>query len=207
MNRVAAVVLAAGGSTRMGWPKQLLRLDGESLVRRAAKTALGSRCAVVFVVVGAHAGAVAQELDGLALTLVENPRWQDGMSSSIRVGVEALAAAQVPFDAVLITLADQPAVTSALFDRLIAAGETAPAGLVACEYAGTVGAPALFARHHFDALRELAGDRGGKALLATHAEAVARIPFPQGAIDLDTREDYERVANQRPPGWRIDRKP
>jgi|SRR5262245_55970121 len=129
MQRVAAVVLAAGGSTRMGSPKQLLLLDGESLVRRAAKTALASRCSAVFVVVGAHAAAVARELDGLALTVVENLHWRDAMGSSLSIGIKAIAAAQPNFAAALITLADQPGVTPELLDRLVAAGETAPSGL------------------------------------------------------------------------------
>ncbi len=195
LHRVAAVVLAAGGSSRMGSPKQLLRIAGESLVRRAAQTALASRCAAVFVVVGAHAKAVTQELDGLAVTLVRNPHWQDGIGSSIRAGVEAVVAAEPHFDAVLITLADQPAVATKLLDQLVAAGVAAPAGLVGCEYAGTVGAPALFAQQHFDALRALEGDRGGRALLAAHADVVVRIPCPLAAIDIDRREDYERVLN------------
>lgn len=197
MTRVAAVVLAAGDSTRMGWPKQLLRFDGESLVRRAARTALASQCAGVFVVLGAHAAAVARELDGLALTLVQNPQWQEGMSRSIRVAVEAVAAAQPRFDGLLIVLADQPAVTTALLDRLIAASPTAPAGLVACEYAGTVGAPALFARRHYDALRALHGDRGGKAVLIAYADAVVQIPFPPASIDLDTPADYADILNKK----------
>jgi molybdenum cofactor cytidylyltransferase len=192
MNRVAAVVLAAGGSARMGSPKQLLRLDGESLVRRAAKTALASRCAAVFVVVGAHADAVTHEIEGLRLTRLCNTGWREGISSSIRIAVDAVAAADPPFDAVLMTLADQPAVTPALLDGLIAKGESAPAGLVACEYAETIGVPALFARQHFDALCALSGDRGGKSVLAAYADDVARIVFPAAAIDLDTREDVDR---------------
>jgi len=178
----------------MGSPKQLLPLDGESLIRRAAKAALASQCVAVFAVVGAHAAAVTHELAGLPLTIVRNPHWQYGLGSSIRVGIEAVSASAIPFDAALVMLADQPAVSTALLDRLIESADTASAGLVACEYAGTVGSPALFARRHFDALRNLRGDRGGKVVLAAHADAVVRIPFPQGAIDLDTREDYERVA-------------
>ena len=196
----------------MGSPKQLLRLDGESLVRRAATTALASRCTRVLVVIGANAEAVAREIEDLAVERVENAHWAQGISSSIRAGVETAAAAQPVADAVLITLADQPNVTSALLDRLIAAGVTAPAGLVACEYAGTLGAPALFDRRHFDALRELSGDRGGKALLAAHAEAVVRIPFAAAAIDLDTPDDYERQLTRddaitRPPRRRPARDP
>jgi molybdenum cofactor cytidylyltransferase len=176
----------------MGSPKQLLRLGGETLVRRAARMALAARCAPVFVVVGAEAGAVTREIEDLPIEVVENAHWTEGIGGSIRAGVAAAAAAQSPPDAVLIMLADQPAVTAALLDQLVAASEAAPAGLVACEYAGTLGVPALFARRHFDALCRLSGDRGGKALLAAHAEAVSRVPFAPAAIDLDTPEDYER---------------
>ena len=196
MNRIAAIVLAAGGSKRMGTPKQLLRLDGESLVRRAVRTALASRCAAVFVVVGARADAVTREIDDLSCTRVDNPHWRDGIGTSIRAGVTAVSIAQPPFDAVLITLADQPYITAALLDQLLAAAETAPVGLVACEYAGTTGVPALFARDHFNALRALTGDRGGRSLLAAHADAVARVPFPEAAIDLDTRDDYRRFTRR-----------
>ena len=193
---VAGIVLAAGGSRRMGSPKQILRLDGESLVRRAAKAALASHCARVLVVVGSHAELIAREVEDLPLECVTNTDWQRGIGTSIRAAVEHIAGAAPPFDAVLITAVDQPAVTAALLDRLIAAGETAPAGLAACEYDGTVGVPALFARRHFDALRILDGDRGGKAILTAHADGVARIPFAPAALDIDTPADYERVSKR-----------
>src|SRR5262245_27238513 len=91
VNRVAAVVLAAGGSSRMGAPKQLLRLEGESLVCRAARAALAAHCAQVFVVVGAEAVAVAREIEDLPVQRVENVHWAEGVGSSIRAGVEAVA--------------------------------------------------------------------------------------------------------------------
>jgi molybdenum cofactor cytidylyltransferase len=177
----------------MGSPKQLLRLDGESLMRRVLQTVLASRCATPFVVLGAHADAVAREIQDLPFTRVDNPCWREGIGSSIRVGVDAVCALEPPADAVLIVLADQPGVTAALLDRLVAAAATAPEGLVACEYAGTVGVPALYTRQHFDELRKLAGDRGGKKLLAAYGDAVVRIPFPAAATDLDTRADYARA--------------
>ncbi len=178
----------------MGSPKQLLRLQGESLVRRAARTALASRCAPVFVVVGAEAGAVTREIEDLPVERIKNIHWAEGMGSSIRAGVAAAATVHPPLDAVLIMLADQPTVTAALLDQLIAASASAPAGLVACEYDGTLGAPALFARRHFDALRSLSGDRGGKAILTAHGDAVVRIRFAPAAIDVDTPEDFGRLA-------------
>lgn len=178
----------------MGVSKQLLALEGESLVRRAARVALASRCDDVFVVVGAHAAEVTEELNDLPVRVVENRRWHDGLSTSIRVGVTAAEALTEPaVDAVLLILVDQPAVDPELLDRLIAALENAPAGLVAAEYAGTIGAPALFSRRHFPALLALLGDRGGKSVLVAHAGAVVAIPFPNGVFDIDTPADLERA--------------
>jgi molybdenum cofactor cytidylyltransferase len=177
----------------MGSPKQLLRLGGESLVRRAVMTALASHCSPVFVVIGAEADSVTREISDLPVERVENVHWAEGIGSSIRAGIIAAAATQPPPDAVLVTLADQPAVTATLLNQLVAAGETAPAGLVACEYAGTIGAPALFACRHFDALRRLSGDRGGKALLAAHRNTVVLVPFAPAVIDVDTPDDYRRL--------------
>lgn len=191
--RVAAVLLAAGGSRRLGTPKQLLVFEGESLVRRVARSLLGSRCDRVFVVVGAHAVEVSRELEDLPLTLIENARWQEGMATSIHAGVAAAAAMAPPVDAVLLALVDQPAVSTALFDRMIAALGRAAAGLVAAEYGGTIGAPAIFARVHFAALLSLSGDRGGKAVLIAHRDGVVTVPFPEGAFDIDTPADLARA--------------
>ena len=197
MSRIAGVVLAAGGSKRMGVPKQLLALEGASLVRRAARVVLASRCDDVFVVVGAHAAEVTKEIDDLAVRVLENRRWHEGLASSIRTAVTAAGALPQPaVDAILLTLVDQPAVGPELLDQLIAALENAPAGLVAAEYAGTIGAPALFARRHFPALLALSGDRGGKSILAAHGAAVVTIPFPEGVFDIDTPADLERVCKR-----------
>ena len=92
MTRVATVVLAAGGSRRMGSPKQLLRIDGVTLVRRAAEKALASRCQGVYIVVGAAAETVRRELSELSLEVIDNPNWEEGLAGSIRVGIEAVRA-------------------------------------------------------------------------------------------------------------------
>jgi len=180
----------------MGSPKQLLRLDDETLIRRAVRTALASRCARVFVVVGAAAAAVSREIDDLTVEIVVNASWADGMATSIRAGVEAVAMAEPRLDAALLTLVDQPAITVDILNRIISAAENG-ADLVACEYAGTLGAPALYARRHFDALCRLRGDRGGKALLEAHRDTVARIPFAPAALDVDTPEEFEGVRRGR----------
>jgi len=192
VTRVATVVLAAGGSSRMGSPKQLLRIDGISLVRRAAETALASRCQGVYVVVGAAAEAVRREVSGLSLEVIDNPNWEAGLAGSIRVGVEAVRAGRPEYDAAILATVDQPWIHAALLDRLIEVFVGGEHESVACSYAGTLGAPALFSRRHFADLARLSGDHGAKSVLQAREAEVARVHFPEGATDLDTPGDYQR---------------
>jgi molybdenum cofactor cytidylyltransferase len=176
----------------MGSPKQLLRIDGITLVRGAAQTALASRCEGVFVVIGAAAEAVRREVSELGLQVVENCHWETGLAGSIRVGIEVIRDACPEFDAAILAPVDQPWIHSALLDRLIEVFEAGEREIVACSYAGTVGAPALFSRRHFADLTSLSGDRGAKSVLEARAAEVAQVPFPEGATDLDTPRDYQR---------------
>jgi molybdenum cofactor cytidylyltransferase len=196
VTRVATVVLAAGGSSRMGSPKQLLRIDGITLVRRAAETALSSRCQRVYVVVGAAAEAVRRELSELSVEVIDNPDWEEGLAGSIRVGIEAAQAGRPELDAAILATVDQPRIHAALLDRLIEVFAGGEQEIVACTYAETLGAPALFARRHFADLTRLSGDRGAKSLLRAREAEVARVPFPEGGIDLDTPEDYQRFVER-----------
>jgi len=192
VTRVAVVVLAAGGSRRMGSPKQLLRIEGSTLVRRAAETALASRCQGVYVVVGAAAESVRREVLDLPLEVVENRDWERGMAGSIRAGIGAVEAARPEFDAAILAPVDQPRIHPALLDRLIEVFEGGEHGIVASAYAGTVGAPALFARRYFGELTALRGDRGAQPVLLARGAEVARIAFPEGSTDLNTPEDYQQ---------------
>ena len=196
MNKVAAIILAAGGSSRMGRPKQLLKTDGVSFVRRTAETALASQCYRVFVVVGAQSDAVREELEGLDITIVTNTLWHSGMGSSIRTGMQALKSDRHTYGAALFLLIDQPAVTTALLNTIIDAFREG-SGLVASAYAGSVGVPALFAAAYFEALRNLPAESGAKMLLKRHKADVARISFPEGAFDIDTQADFERLGMLR----------
>jgi molybdenum cofactor cytidylyltransferase len=190
--RVVAVVLAAGGSRRLGEPKQLLRLAGQPLVRRAALAALGSRAEHVVVVTGARAERVEEALAGLAVECVRCPDWERGLAASLRVGVSA-ALARDPSASVLLLLADQPAVTPGLLDAL-AQGHAAGAEIAACEYGGELGVPALFAARFARELLALEGDRGARALLRREGARVARVPFAEGELDVDTPEDWARAS-------------
>jgi CTP:molybdopterin cytidylyltransferase MocA len=190
--RVGAVVLAAGGSTRLGRPKQLVTLHGEALVRRAARAALEAGAAPVVVVVGAGAAEVRAALAGLPdVDVVENADWADGMASSLAAGLRVLEHAGVA--GALLTLADQPRVQARDLSALLAAF-AAGAGVAAAEYAGTVGAPAVVGRARFAELLALRGDRGAGGWLRGLGSAVTRVPVPGAAFDVDTPEDVARLA-------------
>ena len=191
MTRVVALVLAAGGSRRLGEPKQLLRLAGQPLVRRAALAALGSRAERTFVVTGAHAERVEAALAGLAVEAVRCANWEAGLAASLRAGVAAALARGEA--SVLLLLADQPAVDAALLDRLIALHREGR-DIVASHYGGEPGVPAIFGPRWGRELLELEGDRGAKALLLRERANVALVPFAGGALDVDTPEDWARVS-------------
>lgn len=191
---IAAVVLAAGGSTRLGRPKQLERIDGAPLVRRAAEAALAAGCRPVFVVLGAAGAAVGGAVADLPVRRVTNPRWIDGVGASIACGVRAVTAGQPagrPAGCIVLPC-DQPRLTAGVLTALIERFAAGGAAAVACGYGGAVGPPVLFAPALFDRLSALTGDRGAKRVLHGCA-AVAVIDFPGGDLDVDTDADLLRA--------------
>ena len=188
---VAAVVLAAGSSSRMGSPKQTLSYRGESLLRRAALAALGAGCRPVIVVTGANAELSRGELDGLDVREVLNTVWEDGMASSVRAGVEALAGADA--GAAVLMLCDQPHVTAEVISGLVAAHRATGRSVVASTYGGGFGVPALFGRALFAELARLEGAAGAKQLIKRHASEAHFLPFPGGEVDVDTPDDFSRL--------------
>jgi len=188
---IAAVVLAAGRSERFGEPKQLVRLGGASLVRRAVGAAVDGGCIPVIAVLGSAAERVGRELVGSPARSVINDDWKAGLASSVRAGVAALDG-ESAVRAVLLLTCDQPLLDGAIVREILEAFDGAAGRIVACEYAGTVGVPALFERSRFPELADLSGERGASRILREHAADVVRVPWPGGAIDIDTPEDYER---------------
>ena len=188
-------MLAAGGSTRLGRPKQLLPYDGKSLLRRAAETAVGSVCDPVVVVLGASAAECLPELHDLPVSTVINADWAEGMGSSLRVGVETLlATCPLPRDAILVMLCDQPLLTARVLDGLVDAYTQTASPLVASAYDNVTGVPALFDRSLFPELLRLSGAQGARSILQQHAAHTHHVAFPDGAIDIDTAADYARLS-------------
>src|SRR5690349_1659589 len=162
---VALVLLAAGGSSRMGRPKQLLDYQGQPLLRHSVEQALGSVCRPVRVVLGADAEACRAAIADLPVEFVVNEGWAEGMGSSIRRGVAALLAASDHPEAVVIALCDQPLITSAFLDAMVRLHVERRAPMVAASYDDRPGVPALFARSWFPRLAALDSQAGAKALL------------------------------------------
>jgi molybdenum cofactor cytidylyltransferase len=172
----AAVVLAAGGSTRLGEPKQLVIVGGETLVERAVRAARDAGCEPVVVVLGAEEERIRERCNLAGAVVLVNEAWEEGMASSIRVGVGASGGA----DGVLLMTCDQPAVTAAHLLAVMAAGE-----VTASAYAGRRGVPAFFPAAIFPALLELRGDVGARELLL----GAATVDLVGGDLDVDTEAD------------------
>jgi molybdenum cofactor cytidylyltransferase len=190
---VGGVILAAGPSTRMGKPKQLLRFCGQTLLGRAASAALEAGCRPLVVVTGAHAAASREALRELEVLEAENEQWESGMSSSVRVGIEALVAANPQIAAVVLMLCDQPFVTLEVIAGLVRAYRETSCSIVASRYGGSFGVPALFGSAYFAELAALKGDAGAKQVIQKHLPKVHLLPFPQGEIDVDTPDDFARL--------------
>jgi molybdenum cofactor cytidylyltransferase len=190
---VGAAILAAGASTRMGVPKQLLQFGGETMLRRAASFAMEAGCRPVVVVTGADAAASRKALRGLDVREAENQQWESGISSSVRVGIEAIVTAHPQTAAVVLMLCDQPFVTREIIARLVAAHRETGRSIVASRYGGSYGVPALFGKVHFAELTTLKGDAGAKRVIQRHLPKVHLVSFPEGEIDIDTPEDLARL--------------
>jgi len=190
--RVAALLLSAGGSSRMGHPKQLIEIDNVSLIKRAAQTAISSCCDHLYVIVGAQNNAIRNELAEMDVTIVPNPNWQKGIGSSIHIGIRAIKSENDSIDAVIILLVDQPAVNVSLLNQLTKKFENGST-LVASSYADTIGVPALFSRTYFNELENLPNEQGAKCILKKYIKKVTKISFDKGVYDIDEPMDLERI--------------
>lgn len=196
--RFGAVILAAGASTRLGTPKQLLLHNGKPLLLHAVEAALASPAWPVVVVLGAHSDKIRPTLARLPVLVTENPAWTEGMASSLRAGITTLQQFSRRLDAALVALCDQPAFSAAMIAQLVAAQRASGRSIVAARYGGRHGAPALFLREHFDPLAHLTGEEGARALLNNDPAGVATVDLPELTLDVDTPADAAALKENSP---------
>jgi molybdenum cofactor cytidylyltransferase len=195
---IAAIVLAAGASTRMGRQKLTLPMaGGRPLVRLAVEQVLAAELDEVVVVVGGDADAVAAALATLPVRVVVNPRYAEGQSTSLRVGLDALRPGT---DAAVVALGDQPLPDPDVIRRLVAAFRTTGRPIAVPVYRDGRGNPVLFGATLFGELRGVTGDQGGRGVITRDPARVAEVPVDMAMpADIDTPEDYEAARGAAEP--------
>ena len=196
-SHIAAIILAAGESSRLGQPKQLIQFQSKTLVRRVVDAASEAGCQPILVVLGSETETelvqgISSELKKTGGTIVANPNWKRGIGTSIRAGVQHLIEIAPGVEATVLLACDQPFVDRAVIEGLITLHHKTRKPIVAATYAGTLGVPALFDRSRLRDLLGLDDSAGAKSIILSNRDQVAEFPFPEGEIDIDTAEDRER---------------
>jgi len=195
MQDTAILVLAAGNSSRLGQPKQLLSYLGKTLIQNIVDVALSTNADAVFVITGSFSDQVILNLEGRDINIVQNLDWAEGMSSGIRIGLKAAIEKLPNLENVILTVCDQPFVTSDFLCKLLLLKNKSKKTVVSSAYAHTIGTPVLFDKRHFDSLFGLKGKDGAKKLLEVLKDDMITISFPKGFIDIDTEADYIKLIN------------
>ncbi|MBS4070787.1 MAG: nucleotidyltransferase family protein [Algoriphagus sp.] len=192
--KTGLILLAAGSSSRLGRPKQLIEFQGKKLIQKAIDEAQKSKADTLVVVLGWNPDLIKSGFDSEIIPFVVNENWQEGMASSMQAGLRFLLEKEQP-DQVILMLVDQPLVDADLLNRLILEKEKSGKGIVACSYSDTLGVPAIFDQKYFEELLKLKGSDGAKKVISKNKVDVFELDFPLGAMDLDTAEDLKRLEN------------
>ena len=186
------IILAAGNSSRLGQPKQLLPYKDETLLQHIIAEAAVIKDTVLIVVTGANHELIEKNIDSKVKTAF-NHDWELGMSSSINKGLSELLQSNPEIEKCIVAVCDQPFVSHSVFENLITEYDVTRKGIVASSYAETFGTPVLFDKKYFDDLLDLKGQEGAKKVITRFLDDTASIPFEKGNIDIDTEEDYNKL--------------
>ena len=190
------VILAAGNSSRLGQPKQLLGYKDSTLLKNTIAEAFLVPDIVIIVVTGANNQLIEEELDPSRIKICFNSDWETGMSSSIVKGLNALLQLYPDCQNCIFAVCDQPYVSSLVFENLIQEHSKTEKGIVASSYAETLGTPVLFNKKYFTELAALQGQEGAKKIINRFLEDTASVPFEKGNIDIDTEDDYNKLISE-----------
>ncbi|HPN71416.1 MAG TPA: nucleotidyltransferase family protein [Saprospiraceae bacterium] len=187
------VILAAGSSSRLGFPKQTFEINEKSLLQNVIEEAQKTSVNEIVVVLGANMETILEKIDLGRTTCVKNTNWQKGLSSSIVCGLNYFSDKIPHLEYVVFLVCDQPFLKASNIQAIIDAYHHKLAQIIASDYKGIQGTPALFDRIFFEEIRQLEGDRGAMSIIKKYPEKVSLIPFDDGIYDVDTADDLERL--------------
>jgi len=191
--KCAIIILAAGNSSRLGSPKQLLEVNGQKLLAHVVGQACMSKADDVYVVLGSSVDTLVSLVNSYDVKIIVNKEWEKGMGSSLKKGIIEVNK-QSPYDAVIISVCDQPYLTSDIYNQLI--DQTGPQKIIVSAYSdGHFGPPSLFRKSQFSQLLNINDGAGAKSVIKKYGGALGMVPFEKGDIDLDTKEDYNTYLN------------
>ncbi|RNL55769.1 nucleotidyltransferase family protein [Pedobacter jejuensis] len=193
----AIIILAAGNSSRLGKPKQLLKYKEQTLLQIVTDAAMNTQFHPVIVVLGAYANEIKALHNHPKVVYVINEQWESGMSSSIAVGINKVLNDFPETENAIITVADQAHITANVFTALLEKHQTENKSIVTSSYSKTTGTPTLFNKKYFDKLINLQGSVGAKELIKQNIVDTASVPFELGSIDIDTESDYNNLINYK----------
>lgn len=197
--QLGIVILAAGEASRMGQPKQLLKLNKQTLLDICLAKATRLNAGTIVTVLGAHLAQTQPVVEAFGnnhsenTCWVENPKWATGMGSSIRTGVRKILEVNPFVSAILILLADQPLISLKQLKEFISFFDHTPKAIAASSYHNTFGVPAIFGLSVFEALLELESKTGAKKIMKQHLSELVKFPLPEAAFDVDTPEEFEKI--------------
>jgi len=191
--KISVLILAAGASSRMGRPKQLLPWKKTTLLGNAIQNAIASEADTVYVVLGANIESIRDEITNHPVETVDNPNWESGLGSSIAAGVTFILKNNIEFDGILIMLADQPLMDTEYLNMMIDTFYRRPESIVATAYRNKAGVPALFDKAYNIELVNLNKDFGAKALIAQKINQVFTINPENKVVDIDTKSEYDKL--------------
>lgn len=192
MNKTVIIILAAGNSSRMKEPKQLLAFGNKTLLSHTVSEAQKSGIPVI-IVLGANEEKIKEQLKNISAQIVFNEKWEEGISSSIKAGIKKALENNIDSENCILCVCDQPYISATVFQQLTDKKNTSGKKIIASSYSDTLGTPVLFDKKYFSALMNLQGDEGAKKLLSVYKDDVAFISFEKGGCDIDTKNDYEEL--------------
>ena len=194
MSKTGIIILAAGNSSRMGKPKQLMMYKNKTFLQHIIGEAKNANLEPVICVTGYQSELITKSITGTGVSIVYNDQWREGRGTGIAAGIKQLLLSDV--DSVILAVSDQPHVSADLFGSMQALKDQSGKGIVASSYAGTLGTPVLFGKNYFEHLKSLSGNQGAKNIVKINMPDVCPVEFEKGNIDIDTKEDYENLISE-----------